>query len=119
MIFAAKNEKGIYTWKLVLDGDKTVTRRLKPVRVGKIRAVQPGRGKKAICKIKILECVPHRGRAIGLYDLSHDAVDRFQKALDREAEKEGFCSWKGLLEWFDAKGINISDTFRIEFKLVK
>ncbi len=56
MIFISKNETGIPAWQLVMDGKKTVTRRLKPQPIGSIRAVQPGRGKKAIGYIKITSC---------------------------------------------------------------
>ena len=118
MIFAAKNEKGEPSWKLVLDGRKIITRRLKSTTVGKIRAVQPGRGKKSICKIKILRCMPHKNYMIGLSNLSDDAVGRFQKALDNEAKKEGFETWQGLLDWLNTKGIDIGDTWRLEFEKV-
>jgi hypothetical protein len=56
MIFSAINEDGEPLWKLVLDGKKTVTRRLKPHPIGSIRAIQPKRTSKAIGHIKILDC---------------------------------------------------------------
>ena len=46
MIFCSKNEDGIPAWQLVLNGQKDVTRRTKPLPIGRIFAVQPGRGKK-------------------------------------------------------------------------
>ena len=40
----------------VLSGEKTVTRRIRPVKVGVLRAVQPGRGKFSQGEIVILSC---------------------------------------------------------------
>jgi len=51
MIFIAKNEDDIPTWKLALEGKKRVTRRMTPLAVGKEFAIQPGRGK---CESDIL-----------------------------------------------------------------
>ena len=56
MIFCAKNEDGIPTWKLVLAGEKIVTRRMKPMQIGKTFAVCPGRGKKAVCRAEVTDC---------------------------------------------------------------
>lgn len=114
MIFIAKNEKGKPTWKLSLEGKKTVTRRLKPLPVGKEFAIQPGRGKFAVCRARVITlCL---------------SVDHFNKfgydtgsLLDykeSEAKKEGFKSWDGLMRFFQKKGIQFVDTFRIEYELI-
>jgi hypothetical protein len=108
VIFAAKNEENIPSWKLVLSGDKTVTRRLKPIQVGKIVAVQPGRRKKAVCYVKVKSCVSH----LNWIWNQHNELD------NEEAHKEGFQTAKGLLNWFEKKGILIEDTWRIEFELI-
>jgi len=47
MIFISKNEDGIPAWEMIMNGKKTVTRRYNYIEPGKIRAVQPGRMKKA------------------------------------------------------------------------
>ena len=41
MIFSSRNETGRMAWQLVLEGRKTITRRLKPMPVGKEFPVQP------------------------------------------------------------------------------
>lgn len=57
MIFIAKNEDNIPTWKLAKNGKKVVTRRLKPMPIGKEFAIQPGRGKFAVCRGKVISCI--------------------------------------------------------------
>ena len=111
MIFCSRNEKGEDAWRLVLDDKKTVTRRLKPLEKGKIVAVQPNRGKKAVGYIKIKHCCTHY-----YWD---ELFPRNITDLNKEAEREGFGSWLSLLEWFQDNHIRIEDTFRIEFELVK
>jgi len=110
MIFIAKNEDGIPTWKLIQDGKKTVTRRLKPLLAGKEFAVQPGRGKFAVCRCKVIHCMSH----LVWIKLHRDG----SASLKEEAQKEGFNNWIELTDWFDKKGINIEDTFRIAFELI-
>jgi tricorn protease-like protein len=111
MIFSAKNEKNIPTWKLVLTDKKTVTRRLKSIKVGKIIAVQPGRGKKAVCKIQVLSCIRH--------EIWWVRLPTGNKQFTDEAEKEGFYTWHSLMEWFASKKIDPFDTYRIEFERIK
>jgi hypothetical protein len=107
MIFISKNEKGIPAWKLILEGRKTVTRRLKPIEVGKSVAVCPGRGKFAVCRIKILSCMDAEE-----WDAKY-AKTEFQ----REAEKEGFALWDSLWEWIaDKYGKPYPKLYRIEFE---
>ena len=110
-------EDGIPSWKLVQLNQKTVTRRLKPIPVGKDFAICPGRGKFAICRAEVMDCIPHQKwiikKSLFLTE-PNDAV----KILENEAHKEGFGSWGGLLNWFKEKGINIDDTYRIEFKIL-
>jgi len=114
MIFCAKNEDGIPTWKLVLEGKKTVTRRLKPLPVGKEFAIQPGRGKKAVARGRVLSCwISHE------YDFYQGDYRTSLRYLEEEAQKEGFKTWKGLTAWFVKHYININDTYRIEFELIK
>ena len=114
MIFISKNEDGTPAWQLILDGTKTVSRRPKPVETGSIRAVQPGRTKKGIAHIEILDCTPHKK----WWDDMLDTECFTEYDLYREAMKEGFKSWGGLLSWFKAHDIDINDTYRIEFMRV-
>ena len=114
MIFIAKNEKGESTWKLAIEGRKTVTRRLKPLPVGKEFAIQPGRGEFAVCRARVITLCP--------------SMDHFRKfgydtgsLLDykeSEAKKEGFGSWDALMRFFQNKKIQFADTFRIEYELI-
>ncbi len=107
MIFISKNEEGTPAWKLILEGKKTVTRRIKPVEVGKSVAVCPGRGKFAVCRIKILSCEDAEE-----WDLEHAATE-FQK----EAEREGFKLWDSLWEFIGKKyGYPLPKMYRIEFQ---
>ena len=117
MIFIAKNEKGESSWKLILEGKKIVTRRAKPLSVGKEFAVCPGRGKFAICRCKVISCMPHRdwlksqstAGAITLLGIPY---------FNKEAKKEGFESWDGLVKWFNTRGQDIETMFRIEFEKI-
>ena len=115
MIFIAKNEDGIPTWKLAQNGIKTVTRRLNPLPVGKEFAIQPGRGKFAVCRARVITCC-----------LSMDHFHKFgygtSSLLDykeSEAHLEGFRSWDALMQFFQKKQIQFMDTYRIEYELVK
>jgi len=118
MIFIAKNEKGEPSWKLILESKKTVTRRAKPLPVGKDFAICPGRGKFAVCRCKVVSCMHHRdwlksqstAGAITLLGIPY---------FNKEARKEGFESWDGLVKWFNARGQDIETMFRIEFELAK
>jgi hypothetical protein len=126
MIFCAKNEDGIPTWKLVLEGKKTVTRRLKPLPVGKEFAIQPGRGKKVVARGKVVDC-QHTWSwwldwMLGQLDqkwLSMPFTYKKRKFLTKEAHKEGFKSWEGLIIWFKEHKIDINNTYRIEFELLE
>lgn len=111
MIFISKNEDEVPAWILILAGKKTVTRRKNPQPVGAIRAVCPGRGKKAVCHIKILDCKEDSM-------LKNEACYQSWE-LDAEAKKEGFKSWNGLVGWF-VKNRGIPEPcYRIEFKVIK
>jgi len=111
MIFVAKNEKGEPTWKLVLEGRKTVTRRLKPMSIGKEFAVQPGRGKFAVCRAKVISCMDCDN-----WYTSEIANKGNEHLLDEEAKREGFYSWDALLEWLINKyGEDLPTFYRIEF----
>jgi len=140
MIFSAKNEDGVPSWKLVLTDQKTVTRRLKPEPIGAIRACQPGRCQRAKCQIKILSCMTQREwfkklcdedvhemaqkllkrkKQPGFIDfLSELFVNLWQK-MDEDSKKEGFKSWLSLLIWFINNRIDYNETYRIEFERVK
>jgi hypothetical protein len=41
------------------------------------------------------------------------------EALEKEAKREGFQTWSGLENWFSTRKMNINDTKRIEFELVR
>lgn len=107
MIFIAKNELGKLSWQSVLDDEKTVTRRLKPLPGDKVFAVQPGRGKFAVCRCRVISCIRHEHWARSSCNFGKE---------EEEAHKEGFLTWKGLLDWLEAHGIDIDDTWRIEFE---
>ena len=113
MIFIAKNEDGTPSWELVLLRKKIVTRRLKPMAIGKEFAIQPGRGKKAICRAKVLSCensAEHAAkRPIWITMKSYYA---------REAHLEGFKSWNGLIKFFEDRKIHLIDTYRIKFEVI-
>ena len=113
MIFIAKNEDGIPSWKLTLEGKKTVTRRLKPIVIGKSIAVCPGRGKFAVCRVLTISCEP---------SMSHYKrtcpVDKIKQWKQMEANLEGFNSWDGLMRFFQDKKIQFNNTFRIEYELM-
>jgi len=117
MIFCSRNEDGTLAWVLVQEGRKTVTRRLKLVETGKVLAVQPGRGKRAVCHVRVLSCVSH----VAWVDAALNGDDGDYDELQREAVREGFRGWNGLLHWFDTRKphISIYSTFRIEFELIK
>jgi hypothetical protein len=127
VIFCAKNEDGVPTWKLVLEGKKTVTRRLKPMPIGKEFAIQPGRGKKAVARGKVINCeVTFNWWFDWVGKNMFNPFFKYKKRqfLKREAYKEGFKTWKGLSDYFhqENKGLivkTISGTYRIEFELVK
>ena len=117
MIFAAKNEDGIPTWQLIQEGKKTVTRRLKPLPVGKEFAIQPGRGKFAVCRAKVISCeqiFDWASRVSGKHN-----IKQFKNFLNKEAKREGFNSWHSLCKWFENKKIDMTDCYRIEFRLLK
>jgi len=107
VIFSSKNEDGVPKWKQVLDGTATVTRRLKPVKIGKVYAVQPNRGKKAMCYIRVISC----------FRTPDFTCYRFRP--EEEAKKEGFMTYEGLINFFAGKNIDIMDTYRIEFEVMK
>lgn len=110
MIFCSKNEEGTPAWELVLSGDKKVTRRAKPQPVGAIRAVQPNRGKEAVGYIKITDCRKHS-------DCFPSGMGAVME--EKEARREGFNTWEGLMQWFRDKKIDINNTYRIGFQLVE
>lgn len=134
MIFCSKNEKDVPAWQLILEGKKTVTRRLKPVKEGSILAVQPNRGKKQVCKIRVLRCEPHPVAYQRLIDESIQKGKKLSKRslgdflasifgftldlLDEEAKKEGFSDYMYLWLWLHNHGIDIEKTYRIEFERV-
>ena len=117
MIFISKNEDGILAWQSILDDKKTVTRRFKPEPVGSIRAVCPGRGKFQVCKIFINSNEKHTDwyeKVIKPIDNEHCK----HLLLRWEAEKEGFRTWEGLLNWFNQRKEDINKTIRIAFMKV-
>lgn len=117
MIFIAKNEKGDVSWKLVLDDRKTVTRRLTPMPVGKEFAVQPGRGKFAVCRCSVISCMTY-GEWVDTFWHDSKFID-IVRIFDEEAKKEGFQKWINLYNWLAKKGLQLKELYRIEFKKVK
>ena len=115
MIFIAKNENGEYTWELILTKEKTVTSRVSPIDVDKTFAVQPGRGKKAVCRAKVVSCI-NRLQHYQQQSLTHDGDIASWK--QKEAELEGFKSWDGLMRYFQKNNINFMELYRIEFELI-
>jgi len=115
MIFIAKNEKGTPSWKLALDGKKTVTRRLKPLPIGKDFAIQPGRGKFAVCRARVKSCINSHRHLL----LTANGTDADLEWMEMEAKKEGFLTWDGVLKFLKDKKIDWLDTYRIEFELIK
>lgn len=118
MIFCAKNEDGIPTWKLVLAGEKIVTRRMKPMPIGKTFAVCPGRGKKAVCRAEVTDCQLSKVHW-HVYAHNKELFENIQEYKQEEADCEGFKTWDGLMRWFQKHNIQFADTFRIEFKVIK
>jgi len=81
--------------------------------VGKTFAIQPGRGKKSICRAKVLSCenrLQHYKRTCNGTVLS--------EWKQKEAELEGFYSWDGLMRYFQEHALNFMDLYRIEYILV-
>ena len=115
MIFISKNEKGEPAWRLIQEGRKRVTRRLKPVTVGKILAVQPGRGKKAVGYIRVISCENRFNYFMSKNNLPYTFLDDWTQS---EATKEGFESWDGLMQWLKNHKIQFNRTFRIEFEYI-
>jgi len=114
LIFVAKNEAGVPTWELAKNKKKRVTSRVKPMAVGKDFAIQPGRGKYAVCRAKVVSCenrLEHYKRTC--HGVSLPAW-KWQ-----EAKLEGFLSWDGLMRYFQQHEINFMDLYRIEFNLVE
>lgn len=120
MIFSAKNEENKPTCDLVLSGDKDVTRRPdtgRMYRLGEQYAVQRGRGKPGEGQIMILSIFYHYEWVDK--NLRGKSANDINRILQREAEHEGFLSWKGLLDYMAKHKININDTIRYRFKLLK
>lgn len=117
MIFGAKNERGEPTWKLALEGRRTITRRIKPLSVGKNFAIQPGRGKFAVCRAVVVSCMNYRDWIKSQSKPGHLTLLGL-KFFNKEAKKEGFEKWGNLVNWFKERGQDIEDMFRIEFKRV-
>lgn len=118
MIFMAKNEDGVSTYDLALKGVKKVTRRSKPLPIGKEFAIQCGRGKKAGARAKVISCVEGIAWA---FKTAHKAIRLrcdMRELLDQEAKLEGFKSWAGLNAWFVERGEDITEKYRIEYEIV-
>ena len=113
MIFCSRNEDGVPAWKLVLENKKTVTRRVKPMAVGKEFAVCPGRGKKAVCRARVVSCMSN-------YDwIKRIPAIQSDKEFRDEAHCEGFGAWETLWDWLGAH-YDIEETilYRIEFEKI-
>lgn len=92
-----------------------MTRRLNPVAVGKLIAVCPGRGKKAIAHVRVISCIN------SLQHYEKDCVEESENIVrwkSHEAALEGFKTWDGLCRWLADHKIQFIETFRIEFELL-
>lgn len=121
MIFNSVNEKGekkIDKIMAMKPGETMVTRRLKPIPVEKMVAAQPNRGARQVCKIRIKACMRHMDWISKLHFDNDGAGHLFRCALEEEAHREGFLSWHGLLAWLKTKGIDVRDTWRMEFEKI-
>ncbi|MFA6330344.1 MAG: hypothetical protein WCX64_06750 [Candidatus Micrarchaeia archaeon] len=115
MIFFSKDEDGVSACEKILCGEKTVTRRQKPLTVGKEFAVQSGRGKKAVCRAVVVACVPHNSwYASQISPL--EGTPRWKDAMLAEARAEGFESVDGWLDWYPRHKLDVNETYRIEFR---
>ena len=114
MIFSSVNESGEPAWKMVLDGRKTITRRRNPIDVGTVLGVRATRTGKELGKIRVVSCVPHMDWQRCIPGDECDILSEWA----REVKREGFNSLPGLLDWLTTHGIDIEDTFRIEFEVV-
>jgi hypothetical protein len=115
VIFCSVNESGRKksNWiKSLPIGARFVTRRLKPLLVGKVVAIQPGRGKKAVAHAKVIFCQKRD-------DWDWSGVRHPLFDYEQEVYLEGFRTWQGLLNYFSNHEINIFDTWRIELEKVK
>lgn len=88
-----------HTCDLVISGQKTQTRRIKksdkpPCRVGQSIAVQPGRGKRAVCRVVVTEVREER-----LGDITEDDA----KAEGRSSRAEYVELWQEIHGGFDPK----------------
>jgi len=119
MIFGAHNEKNESTCDLALNKRKTVTRRLKTGRIykfGHTYAIQRSRGAKSEGTMMITSRINHLDWIHAKLD--GKSADDINRILQREAKREGFLSWKGLLDYMAKHKININDTLRYRFKLI-
>jgi len=121
MIFNAKNEENKSTCDLVLSGHKTVTRRpdtgKRMYQLGQPYAVQRGRGKPGEGQIMIVSVLYHSEWIHK--NLEGRPARDINRVLQLEAEREGFLSWKGLLDYMAKHSIDINNTIRYRFKLLK
>lgn len=116
MIFCSRNERGELAADLVMAGRKTVTRRMKPVEIGKVLAVQPGRGKKALEHVKVISC----HNSLFWWQCNYVRhIHRIHEFKNEEAAREGFETWDGLCRWLEEHKIQMAETYRIEFELVR
>ena len=90
----------------VLDGTKTVTRRRSYREPGRTYAVQPGRGKKAVARIKIKFATPSQAFLVD------DAEARLEGFEDVEAFREAFKRIYGPNALYDP-------CWRLQFEVVE
>jgi hypothetical protein len=111
MIFCSKNEFGVVKadWIASLPANAGfVTRRVKPLEVGKVVAVCPNRGKKQVCKARVVSCMIH----------NQWLEEGDESTLTEEAIREGFTTAIGWMNWYPAHKIDINQTFRIEMERI-
>lgn len=111
MKFFSVNKEGVPAHELIAKGVKTVTRRSKPKKVGSIHEVYSPKGIVKSLRIRVTSCQTHE-------EWNRDNfVFGFRR--QEEAEREGFGTWKELIEWFKTHNFNIHQTYRIGFEVVK
>ena len=89
-------------------GTRFVTRRSKPKEVGKVVAVCSNRGKKQVCKARVISCMIH----------NQWLEEGDESTLTEEAIREGFKTEVAWLAWYPAHKIDINQTFRIEMERI-
>ncbi len=65
----------------------------------------------------VIFCSKNEDGVISCFRTPDFACYRFRP--EEEAKKEGFMTYEGLINFFAGKNIDIMDTYRIEFEVMK